>query len=115
MEDLFWHQLDTFVSESELVIDRPASSRHPRHESVVYPLDYGYLSGTSGGDGNEIDVWRGSDTKAVLDAIVCTCDPMKRDSEVKLLIGCTEEEKEIVCQFHIRYNMGVIMIRRNAT
>lgn len=86
-----------------------------RHESAVYPLDYGYLSGTSGGDGNEIDAWRGSDTEALLDAVVCTCDPMRRASEVKLLIGCAEEEKVTVCQVHIPYKVGDIMIRRNAT
>ena len=28
--------------------------------SVVYPLDYGYLQGTSSSDGEGIDVWRGS-------------------------------------------------------
>ena len=52
----FWTQLDALVQTSELVIDRPKGSPHPRASSVVYPLDYGYLSNTSGGDGNEIDV-----------------------------------------------------------
>jgi inorganic pyrophosphatase len=115
MDDLFWTQLDTLVSHSELVIDRPAGSLHPKHSHVVYPLDYGYLSDTSGGDGNEIDVWRGSAPEGNLDAIVCTSDLMKRDTEVKLLLGCTEEEKAIVCDFHSKHKMGVILVRRKAT
>jgi len=32
-------------------------------------------------------------TRARIDAIVCTIDLVKRDSEIKVLIGCTEEEK----------------------
>ena len=43
-------------------------------------------------DGGGIDVWVGSGEKTV-DAIMCIVDMMKRDSEIKLLIGCTEEEK----------------------
>jgi inorganic pyrophosphatase len=38
---------------------------------------------------------------------------MKKDSEIKLLIGCTEEEKEIVYNFHNAPEMMKgIMIRR---
>jgi inorganic pyrophosphatase len=88
------------LQSAELVIDRPRGSSHPRYPSLVYPLDYGYLKGTSGGDGNELDVWRGTSTEAKLDAIVCTVDLLKRDVEVKLLVGCTEEEKITICDFH---------------
>lgn len=40
-------------------------------------------------DGAGIDVWVGSDEKKV-DAIMCIVDLMKKDSEIKILIGCTE-------------------------
>ena len=50
-------------------------------------------------DGAGIDVWVGSREKQV-DAIMCTVDLIKKDSEIKILIGCTEEEKAIICKTH---------------
>jgi len=101
------------LQSAELVIDRPQGSSHPRYPSMVYPLDYGYLKGTSSGDGNELDIWRGTGTKAKLDAIVCTVDLLKRDVEVKLLVGCTEEEKTTVRDFHNDgEHMAAILLRR---
>lgn len=50
-------------------------------------------------DGAGIDVWVGSGEKQV-DAVICTVDFRKRDSEIKILIGCTEEEKMVVYQAH---------------
>jgi inorganic pyrophosphatase len=88
------------VTSSELVIDRPRGSVHPRHPAIIYPLDYGYRKGTSSGDGDGIDVWRGSLATAHLDAVVCTVDLEKRDLEVKLLLGCSTAEKEVICEFH---------------
>ncbi|MBO6093517.1 MAG: inorganic pyrophosphatase, partial [Oscillospiraceae bacterium] len=63
-------------------------------------------------DGSGIDVWVGSEGKKI-DAIICIVDLMKRDSEIKILIGCTEEEKEIIYETHneSRYMKG-ILIRR---
>jgi inorganic pyrophosphatase len=89
MHSAFWTHLEIFIQSSELVIDRPKGSRHPRDTSVIYPLDYGYLKGTSGGDGEAIDVWQGSLPDRRLDAVVCTVDLAKRDAEIKLLLGCT--------------------------
>lgn len=37
----FWRQLAQLVAESEIVIDRPQGSAHPRYPDFVYPLDYG--------------------------------------------------------------------------
>jgi len=56
----FWTRLEGLVEQSEVVLDRPKGSVHPRRPGIIYPLDYGYLTGTSGGDGDEVDVWRGS-------------------------------------------------------
>ena len=50
-------------------------------------------------DGAGIDVWVGSGEKQV-DAIMCIVDLIKKDSEIKILIGCTEEEKAIICKTH---------------
>ena len=108
----FWLALDKLVSESKIVIDRPKGSRHPKYNDFIYLLDYGYLENTSSMDGNGIDVWKGTHGNAI-DAIICTVDMRKRDSEIKLLIGCDEEEKQKILAWHNDSdNMKGIMIRR---
>jgi hypothetical protein len=47
----YWKALDVLVDSSAIKIDRPRGASHPRFSDVVYPLDYGYLEGTSSGDG----------------------------------------------------------------
>jgi inorganic pyrophosphatase len=108
----FWLAIDKLVSESHIVIDRPKGSRHPKYTDFIYPVDYGYLENISAMDGGAIDVWKGSDGDYI-DAVVCTVDLMKRDSELKILIGCTEEEKRLVLAAHndSEYMKG-ILIRR---
>lgn len=109
----FWQALDTLVSESEIVIDRPKGSAHPHYADLIYPLDYGYLKGTAAMDGDGIDIWRGSKPSEEIDAIICVIDLAKRDSEIKILIGCTKEEEEMVCRVHneTEYMKGILIQR----
>jgi inorganic pyrophosphatase len=113
----FWTRLDGLVASHELVIDRPRGTTHPRFPGLVYPLDYGYLKGTSGGDGSEVDVWRGSQTPSHLVAVVCTVDVLKGDVEAKLLLGCTVQEIDTVRRFHNEndYMSGMIIKRTGST
>lgn len=108
----FWNALDELVSNSEIVIDRPKGTAHPRYPDFIYQVDYGYLKNTASMDGAGIDVWVGSGERRI-DAIICTIDLMKKDSEIKILIGCTEEEKAIIYVTHneTEYMKG-ILIRR---
>ena len=108
----FWEALDLLADNSEIVIDRPKGSVHPKYPDFVYKIDYGYLKDTSSMDGGGIDVFVGSGDKKI-DAIMCIVDLMKRDSERKILIGCTEEEKQMIYQTHneTEYMKG-ILIRR---
>lgn len=113
MNKEFWEALDNLVRESEIVIDRPKGTVHPRYQDLVYKVDYGYLKNTFSMDGGGIDVQVGSDEKKCVDAIMCIIDLKKRDSEIKILIGCTEEEKGIVYKTHNESEyMKVILIRR---
>ena len=108
----FWKALDELLGSSEIVIDRPKGTAHPRHPELIYRVDYGYLKNTSSMDGAGIDVWVGSGEKKI-DAIMCIVDLMKRDSEIKILIGCTEEEKMAVYETHnqTRFMKGVLIRR----
>jgi len=57
-------------------------------------------------DGGGIDVWVGSDPSRAVVAVICAVDLMKRDSEMKILLGCTPEETEKVDLF---LNAGDLM------
>lgn len=112
-DDAFWAALDQLMASSRLVIDRPKGTAHPRYPDMIYPLDYGYLADTTAMDGGGIDVWAGSDPARGLDAVMVTVDLVKRDSEIKLLIGCTEEEKQLVWHQHNdSESMKGMLIRR---
>ncbi|BCN29950.1 inorganic pyrophosphatase [Anaeromicropila herbilytica] len=111
----FWSAIDTLVNQSEIVIDRPKGSRHPKYPDFIYEVDYGYLKNTSSMDGGGIDVWKGTDQNVLIDAIICTVDLIKRDSEIKILIGCTEEEKQKIFETHNdSSNMKGILIKRES-
>ncbi len=112
-DKVFWKAIDTLVSSGKIVIDRPKGSTHPRFANIKYEVDYGYIENTTSMDGGGIDVWRGSLPDEQVNAIICTVDLMKKDSEIKLLIGCTEEEINTVHEFHNDSEfMKGILIRR---
>ena len=108
----FWKALDELVNDSEIIIDRPKGTAHPKYPDFIYKVDYGYLKDTSSMDGAGIDVWVGSGEKKA-DAVMCIVDLLKKDSEIKILIGCTEEEKKIVYETHNEtpFMKGVIICR----
>ena len=38
-------------------IDRPVGSVHPKHDDIIYPINYGFIPKVLGGDGEELDVY----------------------------------------------------------
>jgi inorganic pyrophosphatase len=107
LDTSFWHAMTQFLVANALIIDRPKGSAHPRYPHVIYPLDYGYLENTTSSDGGGIDVWVGSsntvmrrDSTQTLTGILCTFDTFKRDAEIKLLIGCSKEDIQVIRDFH---------------
>jgi inorganic pyrophosphatase len=92
---------------NRIIIDRAKGTSHPRYNDMIYPLDYGYLENTISSDGGGIDVWLGSLNKVTnrhatktLTGILCTFDTLKRDAEIKLLIGCNKEDIQVIRDFH---------------
>ena len=95
LSDRVWAALDALVDGSTIEIDRPRGSRHPRRPDIVYPLDYGFLERTTAGDGDGVDVWLGSDGARDLRGVLLAVDTLKRDVELKLLLGCSDTEMKI--------------------
>jgi len=94
--DRFWAALDQLTSQSAIRIDGPRGSAHPRFPDFIYPLDYGYLEGAQAADGNPIALWRGTLPADRVTAVICTVDLLKRDTEIKLLIGCSSQEAVLI-------------------
>lgn len=95
----FWQEMADLTASRPIVIDRPRGKAHPHYPELIYPFDYGYVEGTFSADGDGIDVWIGSQGKGALTGIICTYDTVERDAEIKLLLGCTEDDVKIIMEF----------------
>lgn len=109
-----WQQAEQLIAASEIVIDRPAGLPHPRIPEAVYPLDYGYLAGTTGGDGDGVDVFVGTAPDDCVSGVVCTIDLHKRDAELKLLLRCTDAEITAIEEFYAPLTIAALVIRRES-
>jgi inorganic pyrophosphatase len=111
--DSFWEFINKLVARSHIVIDRPKGTAHPRFPSVIYPVDYGHLGETTSMDGYGIDVWKGTNSPELpTDGVLWVADLLKRDSEIKILLGCTEDEIQTILSFTNRGMMRGLLIRR---
>ena len=109
----FFKKLDDLIRENEIVIDRPKGSAHPRFSDLIYPIDYGYINGTKSQDGQGIDVFRGDDPSLGVIGIVCTLDRLKKDSEIKVLYNCTEDNISTILTTLNHGPMSGILVRRD--
>lgn len=109
----FWTLVDRLVSESQVMIDRPQGSPHPRFPDMIYPLNYGYLAGTRSSDGSQVDVWLGSLRPARVVGCLLTVDLGKHDMELKILLGCTTAEISLITAFCNSDLMQVVPVLRN--
>ena len=82
---------------------------------IWYPHDYGYLEGTVSGDGDELDVWLGSQERHTVTGVVCTVDLDEKDVELKLLLGCTVEERTRILEFHNAGTQGAFLLERDTS
>lgn len=105
----FWSEVERLLAENPITIDRPRGQPHPRFADLIYPLDYGYLENTSAGDGDGIDIWIGTKPDKTLTGILCSIDRLKRDAEIKLLLGCTPADIETILSFNATF-MGYLYI-----
>jgi len=108
----FWCHLQKLVEASGIVIDRPKGTPHPHYPAYIHPVDYGHLKNTSSGDGSGIDIWVGSSGSQKVEGILCIVDMDKRDSEIKILFSCTNDEIATIYDLQNRGNMSAVLVRR---
>jgi inorganic pyrophosphatase len=110
MNQEFIDYLQQLVDTSQIVIDRPKGSTHPRFPGKEYPVDYGYLQGTTSIDSSGVDMWVGSLGKQKIVGVLCTVDLLKRDTELKILLDCSDEEIRLIQNFVNDRDMRAIFI-----
>ena len=112
-EQPFWTRLDRLVQESTVVVDRPRGARHPRFPELVYPMDYRYLAETRTTDDGGVDVWLGSLAEWRVTSVLITVEPLKRDVEIKLLVGCTPDEARLACAHASQPSQSALLVVRS--
>jgi inorganic pyrophosphatase len=110
----FWVYLQGLVDSSRIVIDRPKDSIHPRYPGKRYPVDYGYLESTTSVDGGGVDIWLGSSGGRKVVGVLCTVDLLKRDTEIKIILDCTDDEIQSINDFINTNQMQAIYIKHGA-
>ena len=103
--------IQQLVESSQFIIDRPKGSTHPRFPDKDYPVDYGYLLGTTSNDSSEVDIWVGSENKHLVVGVLCTVDLLKRDTELKILVDCTDYEIHQILDFVNSDDMRALFIK----
>jgi inorganic pyrophosphatase len=108
----FWDYLQQLVSSSEIVIDRPRGSIHPRYPQGAYPVDYGYLRGTTAMDAGGVDIWIGSMSNHQVTGALCCVDLYKKDTELKVIYDCNDAEIQSIINFVNTGQMRAIYIKK---
>jgi inorganic pyrophosphatase len=79
----------------DIVMDRSLGSKHPKH-NFIYPLNYGYISKTISGDGEEIDAYVIGEFEPLEKFNGYVVAVIKRENDV--------EDKLVVCKELDKYN-----------
>ena len=95
----FWQKLDSLYLASNVVITKEIGSTHANYINLVYPVRYGYLADTLSQDQQGVSIYKGSLNSHQVEAVLVAVDILKKDIEVKLLVGCTEEETRKILRF----------------
>jgi inorganic pyrophosphatase len=111
MSPEFKDYLQRLVESCEIVIDRPTGSTHPRFPNKEYPVDYGYLDGTTSIDSGGVDIWVGSMGFGKVVGVLGTVDLLKGDTELKILFDCTDHEIRLILDFVNGNDMRAINIK----
>ena len=98
------------------VVDRPLGSHHPKHPHIIYPINYGYVEGVLGGDGEEQDAYILGIDKPIDRFIgkVIAIYHRLNDNEDKWIVALdnkeyTDEEILAVINFQERYFKGELI------
>lgn len=112
----FWQKIDSLLLSLEYQKVVNKNSSHPHYQSLVFPVEYGHLC-----DGNDkfkkvCGAFMGSLKENSCDSLIVCCDLLLTQIDVKLLIGCTDDEKKSCLTFmnDITFQKAILIERSDA-
>ncbi|MDR2420218.1 MAG: inorganic diphosphatase [Puniceicoccales bacterium] len=111
--DAFFQTFETLIEKNGVTIDRPKGFIHPRFPDLIYPINYGFIKETYSQDGEGIDIFLGDLDNRHVVGVICTVDSIKNDSEVKVLVACSEENIQTAMMMLTHDPMRAILVRRS--
>ena len=104
----FWNYLTLLFNKSKIVIDSK-KGQFNEYLNIICPVDFGYLKNDWDED-DQIDIFIGSKSdKAAVESIICTVNFKKKFSDIKILYGCTTEEKNNIFSL-LSEKEGVLLV-----
>lgn len=95
----FWQKVETLLLSSQLTIARKKGEVHPKFKNLIYPVDYAHLEDTESINPGGISVYIGSNGVTQVTALVVAADILEKSIDVKILVGCNDEEEKDVLRF----------------
>jgi inorganic pyrophosphatase len=90
-----WERVDRAMRDRH----RPSRGQaHPLYPDMIYPCDYGHVHGTSAADGEEFDVFVGSERVGLVGLINLTHHP-SGISEPKFLVSVSRADADRLMAF----------------
>ena len=109
----FWQKLDTLFLSSGFSIARKKGDVHPNFANLIYPVDYGHVNDTKSISGEGVSLYAGTSDRSRITALIVAADILAKELDVKLLVGCNENEVEEVLRFLNQTDyQKTILIRR---
>ena len=107
----FWQKIDSLCLTGDIKITYPKGSAHNIHHNIIYPVDFGTLY-VLNEDGNGIKCFKGTNGSDC-NTMAISANLLDKDVTVKLLIGCTAEEEQMILEFLNQTDQQkAVMIRR---
>lgn len=88
-------QVKSYLGKTVRVeIDRPIGTAHPKHPEIIYKINYGFIPGVIGGDGEELDVYVLGEEKQINEITVKIIAIIHRENDVEdKLVGAPQGMK----------------------
>lgn len=110
----FWQKIDSLVLSGDFVTLANKGDVHPDYPALIYPLRYGYLQYLNSEDMPSYRVYKGEHGSSAEALVVCA-DILSKSIDVKILIGCDEQEEEDILRFlnQSEFQKTVVLHRGN--
>ncbi len=112
----FWQKIDTLFLSGDLQVTKRKGEVHPTFRNLIYPTDYGHLTDTKSTTEEGVSVYLGTADRNAISALVVAADILTKELDVKMLVGCNDEEVEDILRFLNQTDyQKTVLIRRNST